>query len=227
MKRRESLILTATLASGALLSRCMPDSKKSTDSDLSFWEVLKNRRSVRRFKADPIPEEHITKIIHMARMAPTSGNQQPWKFLLIQNPDKINELKNAYLEYNLKRIKKKISDEAEQKKQILKIQDYIDHFLNVPACIVVLTDNKSRWHTYNQHDGPLAAGYLLLAARALGYGTVYATDSMPFKVLKNVCKIPDQYKFVCFTPIGIPEEWPETPDKKALDEFIVKDNFSA
>ena len=90
---------------------------------------------------------------------------------------------------------------------------------------MILTDNNSKYPDYNHWDGPLGAGYLMLAARALGYGTVFITDAISVEVTKDVLKIPDSYTRVCITPLGIPYEWPETPDKKSLEEFIVREQF--
>jgi nitroreductase len=73
---------------------------------------------------------------------------------------------------------------------------------------------------YNHWDGPLAAGYLMLAARALGYGTVFITDAIPDNITKEVLQIPDNYTRVCITPLGVPVEWPVTPEKKKLEEMI-------
>ena len=97
-------------------------------------------------------------------------------------------------------------------------------YLSAPTFIVVLTDNNSKYPTYNHWDGPLAAGYMMLAARALGYGTVFISDSFSEELTKKVFNIPDQYTRVCFTPLGVPVEWPEK-EKKALDDFIVKESF--
>jgi len=47
--------------------------------------IIKNRRTVRKFKSTYVPEEHIIKILDAARFAPTAGNQQPWKFLVIRD----------------------------------------------------------------------------------------------------------------------------------------------
>ena len=66
----------------------------------------------------------------------------------------------------------------------------------------------------------MAAGYLMVAARALGYGTVFCTDSFPFDVVKRVFDIPDRYEVVCTTPLGVPVEWPAAPPKKALEDFV-------
>ena len=84
----------------------------------------------------------------------------------------------------------------------------------------MLTDNNSQYPGYNHWDGPMAAGFLMLAARALGYGTVFITDAIPNNVTRDVLHIPDGYTRVCITPLGVPVDWPDSPPKKKLEEFI-------
>jgi hypothetical protein len=91
--------------------------------------------------------------------------------------------------------------------------------------VVVLVDTNSRYPSYNVYDGAVAAGYLMLAARALGYGTVFAQDSIPYPILQKVLDIPEQFERICITPIGVPEAWPEPPKKKPLEEFVVFEKF--
>ncbi len=43
--------------------------------------------------------------------------------------------------------------------------------------------------------------------------------------MKEFFKIPEQYKLICFTPIGVPSEWPKTPSKKSLDDVVIFDKF--
>jgi nitroreductase len=50
-------------------------------------ELVKTRRSIRRFKPDPIPDEYIDKIIEVARWAPSGFNQQPWEFVVVKKPE--------------------------------------------------------------------------------------------------------------------------------------------
>ena len=50
------------------------------------------RRSVRRFKKDPVPPDLIRRVLEAARFAPSTGNCQPWKFLVITNPEVIAEM---------------------------------------------------------------------------------------------------------------------------------------
>jgi len=185
-----------------------------------FWKVVQNRRSVRNYRPDSIPERDILKIIDAARMAPTSGNQQPWKFLIVRDGNTINRLKEACVQKSLNRLDK---DQRRQNEE--KIRNRLGNYFSAPVYIVVLTDNESTYPDYNHWDGPLAAGYLMLAARAMGYGTVFITDAIPESVTKEVLHIPDTYTRVCITPVGIPVEWPATPEKKKLDELILYEHF--
>ena len=206
-------------ASGRLLRN---NSEQSDD----FFNVIKTRRSVRKFKSDPVPREDIRKILDAARMAPTAGNQQPWKFLVIQDRKKLDELKKACIDKSIEGYKDREKPDAQElEKMTERTTQYFNDYLSAPTYIIVLTDDKSKYPTYNHHDGPLAAGYLMLAARALGYGTVFCTDSINEAITKEVFNIPDRYKRVCITPIGVPYEWPESPGKEDLDSFIVNEKF--
>ncbi len=188
-----------------------------------IWDVFKNRRSVREFNPNPIPKEDILKIIDAARMAPSAGNQQPWKFLIITDKNKINEMKEACIKNTIEYFKKNKKELDASKKN--EITNMYNNYFSAPVYIIVLTENNSIYPSYNQWDGPIAAGYLLLAARALGYGTVFITDSIPESVTKEVFKIPDTYTRVCITPVGIPVKWPAGPKKKMLNEFIIENSF--
>ena len=228
MNRRNSLKAGASILAGLTVAPVVSATGKSltSTSDESFWEVVKNRRSVRAYKSNPVSDADLKKIVDAARMAPTAGNQQPWKFLVITDKKKIEALKTAKLKETEAYLKdaKKLQGE-ELKKQLKDYENQLSKgYLSAPAYIVVLTDNNSTYPHYNHWDGPLAAANLMLAARALGYGTVHITDSFSEELTKSVFNIPDNYTRVCFTPVGIPVEWPEK-EKGALDEFIVNNSF--
>lgn len=225
MNRRETLKTGASLVAGlTFVSATACASDENTQN--SFIDVMKTRRSVRQFKTDPVPYEHLKEIVDAARMAPTSGNQQPWKFIIVRDKEKINAIKNECIEFARKRIKesRNLSDEELATEVKAFDERYSKGYFSAPAFIVVLSDGKSKYPSYNHHDGPLAAGYLLLAARSMGYGTVYITDAIPVEATKKALNIPDQYTRVCITPVGVPVEWPEQ-EKKALDEFIINESF--
>jgi nitroreductase len=196
-----------------------------TKQSADIWDIFKNRRSVRKYASDSIPEADILKIIDAARMAPTSGNQQPWKFLVVRDRNKINQMKESCMKSSLLRYETNTKKELTKEQYEEKVRARLDNYFSAPVYIIVLTDNKSLYPDYNHWDGPLAAGYLMLAARALGYGTVFITDVVPESVTKEVLGIPDTYTRVCITPLGIPVEWPQSPPKKKLEEFILYDKF--
>lgn len=225
-------MLTGTGVSAQMKSTAVPVSnskpamKKAEGAESDFWNVIYNRRSVRKFKADAIPEADIRKIIDAARMSPTSGNQQPWKFLVISDKKLINQMMEACIKESLARYD--ANPNANETRDLFKDRissTLASGYFSAPVFIVVLTDNNSTYPDYNHWDGPLAAGYLMLAARALGYGTVFITDAIPENVTKEVLQIPDTYTRVCITPLGIPVEWPATPPKKDLKDMIFFDKL--
>ena len=99
------------------------------------------------------------------------------------------------------------------------------NILSAPVYVAVLVDSEAQYADYIVQDGSLAAGCLMIAARALGYGTGFFTTFFPEERMKAFFAIPDQYRLICFTPIGIPDAWPEAPPKKTLDEVVVFKSF--
>lgn len=189
-------------------------------------DIIKQRRTVRKYKSTPIPKEHILKILDAARFAPTAGNQQPWKFLVIQNKKKLNQLKNEAIAWYLETFKnRRKPDPKELASTQETIRKILENVLSAPVYVNVLVDSRATYSNYILHDGVLAAGYLMIAARALGYGTGFFTSFFPEEKIKEFFKIPDQYKLICFTPIGVPEKWPDTPPKKKLEDIVIFESF--
>lgn len=206
---------------------------KETDSEIKYsneqlylLDTMKKRRTVRKFKSDPIPKEHILKILDAARYAPTAGNQQPWKFLVVQDRLKLNRLKEEALSWYLDNYKEK----KQPTEEVLaagreRLGGILENVLSAPVYVAVLVHSQAKYADYVVVDGSLAAGYLMIAARALGYGTGFYTTFFPSEKMKTFLNIPEEYRLICFTPIGIPDEWPETPPKKSLDEIVIFESF--
>jgi nitroreductase/ketosteroid isomerase-like protein len=191
-----------------------------------FFDIIKSRRTVRKFKPTPVPREHIMKILDAARFAPTSGNQQPWKFLVIENREKLDQLKTAALAWTLENYGKSGKSSAEELASLRdKLKMRLEDVLSAPVYVAVLVDSQSKYPDDNIYDGSLAAGNLMIAARALGYGTGFFTSYFPEARMREFLEIPDRYNLICFTPIGVPEEWPKAPPKKPLDELVVFEKF--
>lgn len=212
-----------TFAGAAAAAVMLPAAVDRNPEADSLLGVFAKRQTVRRYKSDPVPAAHVEMILDAARRAPTCMNQQPWKFLVVRDPAKIARLRDrtvATVKENIARHMASRS-EAEREAQLRKSLDMTEGYFTAPVYVVVLTDNQCPCGPdYARHDGPLAAGYLMLAARALGYGTVYLTDGIPDAVTKEVLAIPDRWHRVCITPIGVPDRWPEAKPKKPLAELV-------
>jgi nitroreductase len=215
-----AVLILLTLASACAAAELSPCQQ-------FFFETVAARRSVRSFKSDEVPGEHLLMILDAARLAATSGNQQPWKFLVVRDPQKREALKKACIEAGMERIRAAAGlDEAQRQEKVKKLQGYYDTVFTAPLFVVILVDRQSAYPDYNRFDGPMAAANLFLVARALGYGTVFYTDTISAEVTRRALQIPERYEQVCITPIGVPGEWPKAPAKKDLSEFIVYDGFA-
>ena len=207
------------LAGSSLLLGAGASAEPAPAPGADFLALFAKRQSVRRYKPDPVPDEHIRLILDAARRAPTSGNQQPWKFLVVKDPARIERLRTRCLDLAESRYAASLAPEERAQRRAAMEKNFAGYF-SAPVYVVVLTDSKSVYPTYNHYDGPLAAGYLMLAARALGYGTVFITDSIPESATKDAFEIPDRYQRVCITPIGVPDGWPEPKPKKKLEDLV-------
>ncbi len=205
---RRRLLQLASMAAGAA-----PLAAATTTNDpTALLSVFAKRQTVRRYKADPVPDEHLRQILDAARWGPTCMNQQPWTFLVVRDKAKIEEMKKRTLEMVARFVP------ADKKESAL---HFTEGYFTAPVYVVVLVDTSCQCTGYAQkHDGPIAVGYLMLAARALGYGTAYLTDGIPEKVVREVLNIPSQYYRICITPIGVPDKWPTPPPKRKLEEMV-------
>jgi nitroreductase len=200
--------------------------KVYTKEQQYLFDIFRSRRSVRRFTPTPVPDDDIITMLDIARSAPTSGNQQPWKFLVIRDRSKLIRLQEECLNAAVNNAKLRGDTNSVSLDSLRQRRTrFYSNYLTAPLVIVVLTDSTSAYPTYNIYDGSLAAENLMIAARALGYGSVFTTDVFPEEITKKVFDIPEQFKQICVMPIGIPEEWPTGPQKKPLNDFIVVEKF--
>ena len=205
----------------------VPDAGVEYNMDQMYlFDTIKNRRTVREFKSDPVPEEHIIKILDAARYAPTAGNAQPWKFVVIQDRSRLDSLSRMLQKSWEEKLIAHPDLDAEKKKSYIEGgKEAIKSVMTAPVYIMVFVDSTA-YPEYSLWDGCLAVENLMLAAKALGYGTGFFTTYFPEGVVKRFVKAPENLQFLCATPVGIPEEWPEMPQKKNLDEFIIYDSFN-
>ena len=160
-------------------------------------EVLKTRRSIRRYINKPIPDEIIKDIIDCARLAPTANNKQPWLFVVIKD----------------KKLKEKIAE----------LTDYGKFIKQADCCIAVFCEDTK----YYLEDGSAATENILLAAWHYGIGSCWiAGDKKSYaEEIRKILEIPQKYKLVSLISLGYPEkeELKKSQDikKKTLEEVML------
>lgn len=186
-------------------------------------ETIRQRRTVRRFLPTPVPDSDLIRILDAARLAPTSGNQQPLRFLVVRDRGRLDRLRSEAVE---SMVGARLGRPGQQDTATVRagVRQYVEGALSAPVYVAVLVDRQAPYPADIATDGALAAGTLMIAARALGYGTGFFTF-LPEERLRRVLGFPERYQLICFTPIGVPAAWPVQPTKRDLREIVVYEAF--
>jgi len=179
-------------------------------------KVIKSRRSIRKFKPDPIPEEYLEEILECAILAPNARNQQKWHFTVIQNKEIIAKM-TSILRENL--LKSGIDFLVERAKD-----PNFNPFGGAPVVILITADKSAR---FVEFDCAAAAENIMIAAESLGLGShVMAMTEFIFmsdegKNLKKELGVPEGYEHICTVALGYKDENPQPkPRRKDVINFV-------
>jgi nitroreductase len=186
---------------------------------MDIFEAIKGRRSVREFLPDEVSQEDLERILDMARYAPTAGNAQPWKFLLVRDEENKAGLKEVVQGFLRDKIEGMDCTEEEKTERQEGFRQFLEKILMAPASVFVFVD-ANQYPDLVIYDGALAVQNMMLAAHALGYGTSFQTTIFPEELVRGFFSVPDHFKFICAVPIGRPAARPKMPEKKELASFI-------
>jgi nitroreductase len=172
------------------------------DSKITLWDALSNRRAVREYTTERVPEKTINFLLEQASLAPSAINLQPWAFVIIQKPE----------------LLKKISDQA---KDALKndphwknapghgalhlADENFDIFYGASTLIVICAKSSGPWALGDSHQ---AAENLMLAAYGIGLGTCpigLALDTIQKESLKKELGIPSDWTPSLPIIVGFPK----------------------
>jgi nitroreductase len=228
---RRDWVRAAGVAGAVSVVPAKAGTPKAEPSAAALLEVFAKRQSVRKYKSDPVPDEHVRMILDAARRAPTCMNEQPWKFLVVRKKETIERMRKQTVEMITKVVDGRLAQQLNVSQKDLDNRNEAiartEGYFTAPVYVVVLVDKECQCGVeYMKQDGTLAAGYLMLAARALGYGTVYLTDGVPEQVSREVLNIPPRYQRICMTPVGVPDPWPPMKAKKKLEELIAYEQIT-
>jgi nitroreductase len=164
---------------------------------MDLFEAVEKRRSIRKFKIDPVPVEDLKKILDAGRLAPSGGNLQPWSFVVVKDSETKKTLANAA---NLQR------------------------FIADAGIVLVALGDPRVSRSLHRQDLMIAIEHMVLAATALGYGTCWI-GAFNEEEVKKIVKVPENLVVIALLPIGVPDEKPLPRPRKAFKEVFFKEAY--
>jgi nitroreductase len=164
--------------------------KSKLGEEMDLLELIKSRCSIRTFIDKPVEEEKIAQILEAGRWAPTSGNKQPWRFIVVRDKKKQAEFDQRFH------------------------QPWI---LNAPVVIVILAAPYDTWEKYDEldmtyiQDVATSTQNILLMTHSLGLGAVWVS-SFSRKAVRKALNIPKDYLIQGLVCLGY-------YDKSAFTDF--------
>ena len=183
---------------------------------MELLQAIKERRSIRKFKPDPVPVEVLETLIKNAMWAPSGMNTQPWKFIVLTGAkqQRFIDLAGQAIEKLDARLKELFND-----KMRTFIHGYFKDLGGAPAVVVILTAiHEQEVYMLTSYQSSAAAMYnLLLLAHEAGLGTCWMTGQLWVeKELLDFLGCP-QWRLLGITPIGYPDQIPPVPPRKCED----------
>jgi Nitroreductase len=179
-----------------------------------FYKVIMERRSIRKFKSDPIPKEVLERIIKLGMWAPSAMNTQPWEFYVFSGEarDRIGDILGKSVENIAPRLKELFPEKMQ------KITQYFFSAMGGAPVIILVLSKKLPIEQYQQgaiQSCAAAIQNLLLAAHIEGLGACWMTG--PLWVEEEVLAYlgrQDDTRMVAAIPIGYPDQAPPVPPRK-------------
>lgn len=168
---------------------------------MAVLNVIKTRKSIRRYKDTPVEAEKLTNVLEAARLAPSARNLQDWKFIAVTDTEKRLALQEA----------------CGGQRQVGQ----------APVTLVVCANNDSNMscgQSKTSIDCSIAMSFMLLQAEEEGLGMCWLGHFYEDKV-KAVLNIPDDYIVVAVSPLGYADEDPVRKPRKAAEEVICYNEF--
>lgn len=199
----------------------------------SLLNLMKSRRSVRRFKSDSVPKEYLDIILEAARWAPSAGNRQPWRFIIVSNANTLEKIGEIYQDMRADDIKgaPTNSDYCQAISKRVRINFYKNIFTTAPILIVVCADAEQSFRSKTwAMDCSIATQNMILMAHALGLGSVIIDFQRPehepqLKGARDLLGIPDDIKLMFILPVGYSDEEPAPRPRMELSQIVYKKKY--
>jgi len=202
-----------------------------TFTTIDLHNFLRTRRSIRRFKTDPVPDSVIQNILATATFAPSAHNRQPWRFVVI----KTQEIKENLAEAMAIDFERDLTRDGLPLEKIqAQIKRSKERITSAPVAILLCLDMSEMDSYPDEKRGQAeqtmavqsvaAAGMqLLLAVHAEGLGGVWACWVLfAQQTIQNALNLSESWEPQAMFFVGYPEIIPEVRERKSLDAVFVR-----
>jgi nitroreductase len=204
------------IAAGGSLKTFDDDTVKH---DMTYDELLQKRRSVRRYQERPVPVEVIQAMIDESTLAPSAGNEQPWKFVIVSGRETLKRISDESKKNILARIAANPDDYAKKYERMLSSEPF-NVFYNAPCLVLILGPSGAK-NLYV--DCALAASYFMMAAVSRDLGTCWVNFGTEIRDpdMREALSLPDDCTIVAPIILGYPERIPPAPKRKEPDVLSI------
>ena len=201
---------------------------------MEFIDVIKSRRSIRKFKADVIPDDMIKEILDAARIAPSGSNLQPTRFIVVKSEEGREKLKsctplpfvhNAPLTIIALADSSAFNTRDARMSELREAGAFIDTPLDGPAFAEALKNrtvlSEADAAAYLKFNAAISIDHLILRAADLGLGTCWI-GMFDQKKVKEVFDVDPKYIVAALIPVGYPDQSPAPRPRLSIDEIVLK-----
>jgi nitroreductase len=196
--------------------------------------AIKKRRSIRSFRPDRIPDEIMDKLLEAIRLAPSGGNRQPYRFIIVRDKDTKAKLAAACRWYPGRPQGHGFVAEAPVvivacgSEGSAVVRYYKDEQVTltigreVPAEI---DKNSADYQSVMEIDLAIALDHFTLVAAEEGLGTCWIA-ALDEREIKRLLAVPEDRRVLVVMPVGYTDSWPEPRPRKPLERIICYDKYS-
>ncbi len=175
----------------------------------TFFQVVRSQRGIRYYKADPVPDDVVDKVLQAAVWAPSGGNRQPWSFIVIRDRQIKRRLGELYREGSALSRGAQPATPAREGPPREGPLNFAQDMENVPVLIMVCMGKGGTQQRDTLKGGSIypAVQNIMLAAAALGLGT-RLTTIWHYKDagVAEQLGVPDDAEAMALIPLGYPAE---------------------
>lgn len=204
---------------------------------MNCMDLIKQRRSIRKFKDQPVPEAAIRNMIEAATFAPSASNRQPWRFIVVSDKAVLKSLADS--------VREAVTATAREVRPgfesgFLSYSRYFLVFDKAPLLILALyrtdstiaamvqenTESAVRMNVLEGNGAvisvSMAVQNMLLSAAGQGLGACVMTGPLiAVQAFNRILAVPDGWRILCGVCAGYPDEAPAAGRKKTVEQVVI------